>query len=272
MQRRTVLLAAAGIISATILLAAVRPEQRSSDYRKNAATLLRAAPDAERIWAHRVNSLGALGEAKQIFAGVELDLVFDARTRRFEVRHPPKPANGLTLDRYLAAAVDRPALRLWLDWKNPASENLGSALAELARLDAKYGLRRRALVETPSDATFSGLEALSRAGFLHGYYLPTEAGLAALQQGPRAMSRLGASIRATVERGNYAAITYDARLQPFVDRELSAFLREGRIRRFSWDQSIDSSNPATDPRTLSAMTQSRSLEALLITFPSRYRI
>jgi len=42
-----------------------------------------------RIWAHRVDSLAKLLEAKRYFSGVELDVVFDATENRFFVRHPP---------------------------------------------------------------------------------------------------------------------------------------------------------------------------------------
>lgn len=263
---------AAGLIGAAALLLLAAPQWRSHEYRKTTRALLEAAPDADKVWAHRVNSLGALDEAKDLFAGVEADVVFELDTKTFRVRHPPAPDSGLSLDEYLAQAADRPQLRLWLDWKNPTPGNLAPALAELSRLDGKYRIRRRALVETPSGATFAGIEAVSRQGFLHGYYLPTERALKALQQGPGATAPLGAEIRTTVERGGYGAVTYDARLQPFVDQQLSGFLEQRNLRRFSWDMRIDSADPTTSAARLSEMTRTRGLDALLISFPSRFRI
>ena len=58
--------------------------------KRNFADLRSQRPDLyARTWAHRVNSLGKLSEAVGLFAGIELDLVFDPARARFEVRHPP---------------------------------------------------------------------------------------------------------------------------------------------------------------------------------------
>ena len=272
---RSRLFPAAGLLlAATILVAAVRYDRQrhSDDYLKNARTLMLATRGSERVWAHRVNSLGDLREAKSIFAGVEADLVFDSASNRFQVRHPPKPDTGLSLDAYLASAVDRPQLRLWLDWKNPTPGNIPAALAELNRLDAKYRIRGRALVETPSDAIFAQVASVSRSGFLHGLYLPTERTLEALRVGPQATSRLGAELRRTLEQGGFGAITYDARVQAFVDAELDRFLEQRKLRRFSWDMRIDSADADTDPKRLSRIVEERRLTGLLVSFPSRYRV
>ncbi|GAA4709344.1 hypothetical protein H9L13_01050 [Sphingomonas lutea] len=255
-----------------LILAAAYRLVSTYAYETTARSLLARTPEAPRIWAHRVNSIGALLEAKSLFAGVEVDLVFDPRTQRFDVRHPPAPSTGLNLDAYLAAAADRPNLRLWLDWKNPRPDNLAQAMREFGRLDAKYRIRGRALVETPSDATFPEIVSVSGSGFRHGFYLPTERIAAALGQGPQATDRLGAELRATIDRGRFGAVTYDARLQPFVDRELDRFLTARKIHRFSWDIGINSGDPLTRAGTLSRTVRERKLDALLIVFPSRYRV
>jgi hypothetical protein len=262
------------LLAATVLVGAVRYDRQrhSDDYLSNARALILAMPRSERLWAHRVNSLGDLQEAKAIFAGVEADLVFDSASNSFRVRHPPKPDTGLSLDAYLASAADRPRLRLWLDWKNPTPGNISAAMAELNRLDAKYRIRGRTLVETPSEANFPRIASVSRDGFLHGLYLPTDRTLQALKAGPDATAGLGAELRRTLEQRGYGAITYDARLQPFVDVELDAFLNRRKLRRFSWDQRIDSSDPDTDPNGLSRKVKERRLTGLLISFPSRYRV
>lgn len=241
-------------------------------YPANTRALLARVPEAPKVWAHRVNSTGALHEAKSLFAGVEADLVFDSRSRRFDVRHPPAPGTGLTLDEYLAQSADHPQLHLWLDWKNPTRENVVAAVRELDRLDAKYRIRGRAMVETPSSAVFDGIAAVSDARFVHGYYLPTERGLAAIEQGPHAMARFGADVRATLARGRFDAVTYDARMQPFVDQQLDAFLQQRQLRRFSWDMRINSGDPLTRAGQLSRIVRPHKLDALLISFPSRYRV
>ncbi len=275
MARRNFFLAAGSLLLAAVaLVSAARHDRPRSfdDYRENTQALLEAASVAPRIWAHRINSPGALLEAKELFAGVEVDIVFDRDARSFAVRHPPQPDTGFALEQFLARSADRPDLRLWLDWKNPTPGNLQEALTELARLDGKYRIRDRALVETPSDATFPEIAAVSRHGFLHGYYLPTKRALDALQSGPHAIARLGAEVRAILEGRNYGAVTYDARLQPFVDRQLDPFLRQRKLRRFSWDPTINSGDPDTLPERLSQITTTRGLDALLINFPSRFKV
>jgi hypothetical protein len=271
MARRNLVLAALVAVVGLLLTLQHQRASLSNDYVANSRALLRSTPVADKVWAHRVNSLEALREAEALFAGVELDLVFDRTTQSFSVRHPPKPDTGLSLEEYLASSADHPELRLWFDWKNPTPDNVGDALSELARLDGKYDIRRRALVETPSEATFSEIAAVSRYGFLHGYYLPTERGLEALQSGPQMLARLGADVRAVIERGNYGAVTYDARLQPFVDQQLDGFLQRRTLRRFAWDPRISSGDPNTSAAKLSQVIRSSRLDALLIAFPSRFR-
>lgn len=62
----------------------------SNDYRENAAVNLRRLGERKNaVWAHRINSLGALAEALPIFDGIEMDLVYVDNRECFHVYHPP---------------------------------------------------------------------------------------------------------------------------------------------------------------------------------------
>ena len=128
------------------------------------------------------------------------------------------------------------------------------------------------LVETDSSATFPELAVISRAGFVHGYYLPTDEMLAAIKQGPAAMNRLAAEVKRVILRGRFDAVTYDAETLPFVQATLDRFLTEHDIRRYSWDTRIDSGDADSDPAAVARMVRERRLEALLIRFPSDFWI
>jgi len=245
-----------------------------NDYRENSRIAGRALGAVRsRVWAHRVDSLGVLMEAKPIFAGVEVDLVFEEESGRFEVRHPPVAATGLTLERMLEAATDRPDLRFWLDWKNVSEENLDAALGRLLDLDRRFHLRERTLVETASEATFPRLEAIAEAGFEHGYYLPTESVLGCpADDAEGCLDRLAESVRSAAITSGATALTFDWRLKPFVDSRLAAWIERQGLKQYAWDTHLTiSAGPETWAEIRERLLDGR-LAALLVGFPSAFRI
>mgnify|MGYP006137960905 CR=1 FL=1 len=129
---------------------------------------------------------------------------------------------------------------------------------------------RDQLVETDEGAVSPLLSAISRAGFEHGYYMPLEPIQEAMRKGDAAADRLAAKLKQVVLRGQFDAITYDAQLQPFVTAKFDSFLTRHRLRRYSWDTSIDAGDAASDPAAVAAMVRQRRLEALLVRFPSYF--
>lgn len=243
---------------------------KDNDYRENSRVFMRELGGLrDRIWSHRVNSLGALLEAKRTFSGVEIDVHFDVATRRFQVRHD-YPHIGLTLREMLEWSRDRPAMKIWLDWKNASPENVRAALSELEALDRKYAIKRRLLVETDERAMSPVLGVISRAGFEHGYYLPLERIQEAMLKGGTAPDQVAAELKQIVLSGQFDAITYDAQLQAFVTAKLDAFLTRHRIRRYSWDTSIDVGDADTSPARVAELVRKRQVEALLVKFPSDF--
>jgi hypothetical protein len=218
-----------------------------------------------------VNTLGSLLEAGAIFSGVEMDLVFIDNERCFHVYHPPARDLSLSLEEMLEAAARRPALKLWLDWKNATPQNIHEATRCLLDLDRRFNIRARSLVETGPDAVFSEVKGLSEAGFDHAYYLPTERVSACMKSCGEAGERnLAGVLRKTVEQGGYTAVTFDWNLNPFVKRWLADWARARGTALYSWDLSVNVSQDPAAPAAIEKRFQELDLKALLVTFPSLF--
>lgn len=189
---------------------------------------------SEAIWAHRVDTLGKMMEVARLFAGAEIDVVYDAQARALMVNHPPAPLSGLTLDELLAYANRlNPRLALWLDIKNFDEANAASVLEALNRLDARHAIRKRALVETGH--TGPAAASLRQAGFVSSYYLPTAVVTQRPRGAPAASCDGSSEIRRIVDAGRFAAVSFDWRGRRWVERCLGSFVRERGLRRYAWD-------------------------------------
>jgi glucan phosphoethanolaminetransferase (alkaline phosphatase superfamily) len=213
-----------------------------------------------KIWAHRINSIGALFEAARYFHGVELDLVFDGK--EFKVYHPPAKDIGLSLTQYLASAQRlNPNLSFWFDWKNASKDNIAPALLKLRELDRHFKLRDRIIIETGPLAIFSSLKAISMAGFKHSYYLSfgrlAECKSRICRHGIRNFARAARLIGAV-------GISYSFSEQRVVARYRQLFKR---YRKFTWAVPVNTNNDDFQDRV-------KSLERFdvgLVTFPSIFR-
>jgi hypothetical protein len=225
----------------------------------------------ERVWAHRVDSLGKLSEAVGNFAGVELDLVFDAEHERFEVRHPPVADTGLRLTDVLAYLRRQAAdVRLWLDMKNVDEDNVERIVDRLIELDRTFDLRGRAIVETSFAG--AGLKRLSAAGFYVSYYLPTRPIRKALKADRIGDLRMAAQrIARVVKRHGAKAVSFGIGTYPFVRDYLGEFADERGLDFLTWDPSLDSSR-ASFGRRLARRDWDRRLKVILVSFRSRFDI
>jgi hypothetical protein len=197
------------------------------------------------LWAHRVDTLGKMMQAARTFAGVEMDVLYDAESRELIVNHPPQAPSGLTLDAQLAYANRlNPKLALWLDLKNLTEANAGRVLEELNRLDARHSIRGRALVET--DHTGPAAAALRSAGYRSSSYLPTKVVTQNAEGTGPGFSCYGADeIKRAVAARRFAAVSYDWRGRPWVERCLGRFVRERGLQSYTWDLEIDLSDART---------------------------
>jgi hypothetical protein len=219
----------------------------------------------EKIWAHRVNTKEKLQEAKQLFAGVEIDAVFDVQSRKFFLYHPPAENIGFELSELLRISGDKPDLKLWLDWKNPEIENFDYAFEELNRLDGLYRIKNRMIVETGSYAVFSDLKNLSEKGWMHSYYLPTEEIVAcASSPSTRPCLELARNILNSAQTVGCRYLSFDYAGYPFVSTHRSVF---PGYRLLSWNTDLSSTSIINLTEFLKT---AEPFDAFLITFPSRF--
>jgi glucan phosphoethanolaminetransferase (alkaline phosphatase superfamily) len=176
--------------------------------------------DREKLCIHHANTLAKLRQATQLASCVEFDAVFDRAHGRFKVHHPPDPDLGLDLATYLDWAG---SARLWMDWKNLTPEIATQAFAELERLDAAYGLKKRIVVELGADFMDARHDPkLFRelaSGWRLSLYLPTDKALHCRDPSvmPSAECRaLESRIAETVGNYGFADISFDSEVYPWV--------------------------------------------------------
>ena len=240
---------------------------RGHDYlevsRANLSRLEQADREAYRkIWAHRVNTLGKLMEAKEIFAGVEADVVYDTEDAEFYVFHPPKENIHLSLDTYLAALGEHSEVRLWLDWKNATPGNFDSALKRLNQLHSLYNLKNRAIIETGPGSVFPDLKGLSDSGYRHSYYAPTAQVKSCIEQIDDAEC-LALANKITDHAGEIGAkaISYDYQLDPFFKKQT---FQGHDLLTWNLDVNVASKNTAWQKEEYAKF------DAILVAFPSLY--
>lgn len=226
-------------------------------------------PRPRFLLAHRTNSELALLEAMPYFHGVEMDLVFDEAAARFEVRHPPLSSSGYTLERALEIAAWRPELALWLDWKNPSNANLPAAVAELERLDARFGIKRRAWIETAPAFQQADTPLLQRHGYRHAYYLQVPADVAASCRPGESetvadLCRSRAQAEARIARGIGAShLSFDWKDAGFANEVLRA---DPSLKALTWDLAAEASQRGFQAR----VREVQSAEAAIVPFPTPY--
>lgn len=125
-----------------------------------------------KVWAHRVNSIGKLKETAHLYRGVEFDVVFLSEKKAFDINHPPAESIGLTLDKYWGSVDNSDSLYYWVDFKNLTQDNSISALHRLYELVKKYGIAKEKVIVESSNP--SALKKFKDKGFVTSYYLPTK--------------------------------------------------------------------------------------------------
>lgn len=125
----------------------------------------------DKIWAHRVNSIEKLEFTQNRYAGIELDLVFDEKTKTFDVNHPPTESIGLTLETYFSHYDLGNHGGIWLDFKNLTATNAESSLERLIVLSEKFQLEKNKIIVESRQPEYLG--GFKKAGFKTSYYLPT---------------------------------------------------------------------------------------------------
>lgn len=213
------------------------------------------------VYAHRVDTLGKLFEARRLFSGVELDIVFNAELRKFFVYHPPAKNIGIMLDDYLRMAADNPDLHFWFDWKKAEPQHIHAALEELDRLNRLFSIKKRSLIETEPERVYSELREVALRGYEHLYYVPVgETSRCAITRREAACQTLGATILKNARIVGATALSFDHLSAPFVNGtpELAQYPAH------TWDLSVSSTDRDLNER----LQQLGKARVMLINFPS----
>jgi hypothetical protein len=125
----------------------------------------------EKIWAHRVNTLGKYQEAITKFPGIEIDVVFMPDEGIFDVTHPPSPSNNLNLEMYFVKGYHQQyQVKYWLDFKNLNNINVKDALNRLTYLCREHHISPgKVIVESKQPGN---LNYFKNEKFNTSYYLP----------------------------------------------------------------------------------------------------
>jgi heptose-I-phosphate ethanolaminephosphotransferase len=146
--------------------------ERGSALRSPLSLLKVKSPELhERLWSHRVNSLGKLAECAPEYAGVEIDVLWLPEHNIFDVTHPPVASIGLDLGQMLEKLSEYPC-GIWLDMKEMNDAKCEAASEHLVSIIAKYHIQpSRILCESHS---MSALMAFKNKGFKVVWYSPTQ--------------------------------------------------------------------------------------------------
>lgn len=121
---------------------------------------------ADKLWAHRVNTIEGANTAFNEYHGVELDLIYQAAEQVFHVDH----GKGIsTLEEYLAGLSQITEHYYWLDFKNLSSGNCDAALARMEQLLGQQGIKKHCIVESSNTTQ---LAKFHNAGFFTSYWIP----------------------------------------------------------------------------------------------------
>ncbi len=186
----------------------------------------------KKLMAHRVNTVGALGDAKkQHFNAIEFDVVYDEARQKIVMGHGKKALTGQTFNEYLRYENGQ-FDRLWIDFKNLTETNIDDISKALDALDREFDLKSRALLESGIKSPL--FSRLSEQGWETSYYLPTKKILELIKSNEKAHSVKQANkIIQQVQAQKIRSLSFDSRLFPFVDKYLFPALNQD-IRLNTW--------------------------------------
>jgi len=221
-----------------------------------------------KIWAHRVDTMGSMMEAKDLFAGVEMDLVFDSAKKQFFVYHPPAPNLGLGLESQLKQGSDK--IRYWFDWKNASKDNFKLALERLESLDRKYKLKDRIILESGILEKSFGM--FKKSGWNTSYYLPTDKGIECVKTcSAQQKEKLASEFLHNRHKFGYRTVSFDFRLLEFFDKFMAKELNRENVEVYTWDQGIDISDESAVEK-LEPYLNNSNVGVILVNFPSPFDV
>jgi len=213
------------------------------------------------IYAHRVNTLGKVLEARLYFDGIETDVVVHAGRSDLAVHHPPKPDKGLGFRDMLGATADRPQLKWWLDLKSPLDEDTARILRDL---DATHRLRERAVIELTGGADPAVARALSSDGW--SLAAPARLLIPRCFDGTTAIGCRQDAKRAPALVADWGAVALAFELRDALQVREHLAGSAARMRLMAWEQSLRSD----DPEFVERLRRLPRVDDLIVRYRSRF--
>jgi heptose-I-phosphate ethanolaminephosphotransferase len=168
-----------------------------------------------KLWLHRVDSIERAVRMARVWAGMEIDVVFDSAAGYFDVGHPPLPPSGISLDSLLGAIPSVGRHYFWIDFKNLSDGNARAACEQLQDLARRHGLVGHMIVESPNPRA---LGCFTSAGFYTSYYLFPDQGIEAMDDG--SLRRYYEEVRSNLSASRVNAVSSSYESLPFIEKYL----------------------------------------------------
>lgn len=221
----------------------------------------------EKVWAHRVNSIGKAVEASSIYQGIEMDVVFDKKKNTFDVNHPPVQSIDLALETLLASLSNPSSLSYWLDYKNLEKGSVKAAVTRLLELSRLFTIKKTAIIVESEHPDL--LLAFAENGFRTSYYLPLhflstiegkkDSDLSVSEN--QALSRL----RDAITGGDFDYISMDSKFYRFAAERLP-----GNKDILLWNTALEHHKFFDRKKIKNILSADKRIQVLLTQFESRY--
>ena len=117
------------------------------------------------VWQHRVNSAHLLEAAiRQGSKGIEIDIIIN--DDNIYVSHDLPTKESLLLTDFIKLVPKE--MQIWMDFKHLTVANVPTSLSILEKIDEKYDIQSRTLIESKNT---SALSLLSKKGFQTLFWL-----------------------------------------------------------------------------------------------------
>ena len=123
----------------------------------------------EKVWVHRANEMDKARALQYHYAGLEIDVFYDAEQKCFMIKHDVNEEPLLSLNQWLDSLENRSQIGLWLDLKNLTPENKVDIVNALIRVRGQYKLKGKIIVESMS---YDCLKDVEKQSFDISYYIP----------------------------------------------------------------------------------------------------
>lgn len=224
----------------------------------------------KKLMAHRVNTIGALVDAKkQSFNAIEFDVMYDENNDEIVVGHGKKTLTGQKLSEYLTHE-NHQFNRIWIDFKNLNEENIVVITEKLEVLDKQFDIKSRSLLE--SGITSHLFSDLSKRGWQTSYYLPTQKILTLIKNNDIGqLNQEAFSLKKQIQSQSVHSVSFDSRLYSFVDSYLYPIL-ENKVRLNTWIN-LSSASPHFNKRfSQLKISKDDRIDSIIVRHSTRFKI